>query len=151
MRDEVKEGLEEEEEFEEKPKGTLYWAPRILAILFAIFTSLFALNVFEGGYNFLEEIAALLIHLSPTCIILMALLVAWNWEEIGGIIFITLGLLYIYLVWGHFTFLNYIIIPAPLFIIGYLFVLYSIKTAKKRKKKHIKIIFKNKKFKLKIK
>ena len=39
-------------------KRTLFWAPRILCILFAVFVSLFALDVFGEGYGFWETILA---------------------------------------------------------------------------------------------
>ncbi len=56
----------------------LYWIPRILWILFIIFISLFALDVFSEGYSFGETILAFLIHLVPTYILIIALLITWN-------------------------------------------------------------------------
>ena len=58
----------------------LYWSPRILGILVAILVSLFALDVFGEGYNFWEMIVALVMHLIPTFLILIALAVSWCWE-----------------------------------------------------------------------
>lgn len=68
----------------------LFWTPRILWVLFAIFVSLFALDVFDESYGFWGTILALLIHLIPTGIILMALIIAWRWEW-AGILFIALA------------------------------------------------------------
>jgi len=48
-----------------KTKKALYWAPRIIAILFIVFISLFALDVFIEGYGFWETIVALFMHLVP--------------------------------------------------------------------------------------
>ena len=42
-----------------------WWTPRVLACLFAIFVSLFALEVFGVGYGFWETSLAYLIHLVP--------------------------------------------------------------------------------------
>ena len=98
-------------------KRILFWAPRILCILFAIFLSIFALDVFSAGYDFGETILALLIHLIPTCIVVMALLIAWRWEGVGAILFAALALLY--LATGGKSW----VISGPLFLIGVLFLL----------------------------
>lgn len=95
----------------------LFWTPRILAILFASFVSLFALDVFMEGYDFWETSLALMMHLIPTGLILLSLAIAWRWERVGGILFVALGVLYIvrsgYLV---------IVIYGPLFLVGVLFL-----------------------------
>lgn len=57
-------------------KGLLFWTPRILCLLFAVFLSLFALDVFTEGYGFWKSILALLIHLIPTWIVLVILAVS---------------------------------------------------------------------------
>ena len=46
-------------------KPVLYWSPRILCILFAIFISLFALDVFGEGDGFWEFSLQLVIGLGP--------------------------------------------------------------------------------------
>ena len=56
-------------------KRVLFWTPRILCILFAIFLSVFALDVFSEGYGFWQTIGALLLHLVPTFIVVIALLI----------------------------------------------------------------------------
>ena len=57
-------------------KKILFWTPRILGILVAIFISLFALDVFGEGYGFWETLAALAMHLIPTSIVLIILALA---------------------------------------------------------------------------
>jgi len=71
-------------------KRVLFWTPRVLCILFAIFLSLFSLDVFSEGYGFWETILALLIHLVPVYIVVIALVIAWRWEWVGASLFITL-------------------------------------------------------------
>ncbi len=107
----------------EKIKKVLFWAPRVLGVLFAIFISLFALDVFMEGYGFWETIIALLMHLIPTAIFLLVLVVAWRWERIGGFLFIALGVLYIALFWSPDRLPGYLIISGPLFLVGFLFLL----------------------------
>jgi hypothetical protein len=94
-----------------------------LGLLFAIFISLFALDVFMEGYSFWETIWALLMHLIPTAIFLLALAIAWRWEWIGGVLFILLGILYIVLFWEPDGWEVYLIISGPLFLLGTLFLL----------------------------
>jgi hypothetical protein len=104
-------------------KKLLYWAPRTFCIVFTIFTSLFALDVFEESKGIWETISALLMHLIPTFILIAILIVTWRREWIGGILFIMLGILYIVMYWGKFPLMTYSIITGPLVIIGILFLL----------------------------
>jgi len=102
-------------------KKILYYTPRVLAILFTILVSLLALDVFSE-YTGLELIGALLIHLFPTYILILVVLIAWKWEHIGGTIFIILGLLFILMI-GPEKDLSFLIIPGILISIGVLFLL----------------------------
>jgi len=70
----------------------LYWAPRVLGILFVLFTSLFALDVFDMSLSPSEVIVALFMHLIPSMVLAILLMVAWRYELVGGIIFLLLGL-----------------------------------------------------------
>ena len=103
-------------------KRVLFWTPRILGILFALFISIFALDVFGEGYSFWETILALLIHLVPTSIIVIALVIAWRWEWVGAILLIALGVFYIVSSWGKFPFVTYLMISGPSFLVGVLFL-----------------------------
>lgn len=100
----------------------LYWSPRILTLLFAVFLSLFALDVFGEGYDLWGTLVALFMHLIPTWIVLVVLIVSWRWEWIGAVAFVFLGLLYVWfaLERGHPEWT--LAITAPLFLIGGLFL-----------------------------
>jgi hypothetical protein len=106
-----------------KVEKLLFWTPRILGVLIAIFVSLFALDVFGEGYSFWETIWALAMHLIPTMVILIVLGIACRWESIGGFLFITLGVLYITLFWEPSNLPAYLVISGPLFLAGILFLL----------------------------
>mgnify|MGYP001813850633 CR=1 FL=1 len=101
----------------------LFWTPRILGILFAIFISLFALDVFGEGYGPWETVVALVMHLVPTFVVLTALAVAWRWEWVGAVLFGGLALLYVVMAWGRFPLLTYVVISGPLLLVGVLFLL----------------------------
>ena len=110
----------------------VFWAPRILCLLFAVFISVFALDVFGAGYGFWETILALLIHMIPTAIILVALAIAWRWEWIGAILFFGLGAWYLIMAWGRFPWTTYLIISGPAFLIGVLFLVSWFRRAQSR-------------------
>jgi hypothetical protein len=104
-------------------KAVLFWAPRILCLLFAVFISTFALDVFEGHHGFWNTTLALLMHLIPTGILLIILAVSWRWEWVGVVVFPALGALYIVAFWGRFHWSVYVILSGSLFLLGALFLL----------------------------
>jgi hypothetical protein len=103
-------------------KRLLYWTPRVLTILFAIFISLFALDVFSEGKGFWEITLALLMHLIPTAIIIGVLVLSWRREWIGAILYVAMAILYIVWAWGRFPLSTYLIIAGPLVLTGALFM-----------------------------
>lgn len=100
----------------------LYWTPRGLCILFALFLSLFALDVFGEGLGFWKTVLALLIHLTPVYLVAIVLAVAWRREWVGAILFFGLALCYPALMrrgpWDW-----YLVISGPLVLLGVLFLL----------------------------
>ncbi|HEY3295925.1 MAG TPA: hypothetical protein VGL38_10840 [bacterium] len=103
-------------------KRLLFWLPRGLCILFALFISMFALDVFDEHATFPDMALALLMHLIPTFIIVAALIVSWRWEWIGALIFSCLAVFYIIAFWGRFDLTAYLCISGPLFLLGLLFL-----------------------------
>lgn len=72
-------------------RNVLRWTPRLLGLIYAVFISLFALDVWGTGAGFWQELAAFLVHLLPTYLILGALVVAWNQPRLGGVLFLVLA------------------------------------------------------------
>jgi hypothetical protein len=103
-------------------KTALYWAPRVLGLLFAAFISIFALDVFDGQHGFWRTALAFLMHLIPTAIVLLVLAVCWRWEWVGMLIFPGLGAWYIISAWGRFHWSAYALIAGPCFLLGALFL-----------------------------
>jgi hypothetical protein len=103
-----------------KGEKHLFWTPTVLGILFTVFVSIFALDVFGDGYGFWATILALLMHLVPAMIVLTALVIAWRWEAVGGILPIALGVCYLAATWGHFNW--HLVLSGPLFLVGGLFL-----------------------------
>ena len=98
-------------------KRWLYWLPRVLSIVFALFISLLALDVFGEGYNFWETLVALFMHLIPTFILVAVLAIAWRWERVGAALFLALAIIYLVLTDGRM-----LTIPIPLIVVSLLFL-----------------------------
>ena len=75
-----------------KNNKVLYWAPRIICILSILFISLFAVDSFESDSTIWQQIGDFLLHLIPSFVLLLLLIIAWKWEFVGGIIFTLIGL-----------------------------------------------------------
>ena len=73
----------------------VYWAPRILSILFLLFLTMFSLDIFDMNLGFWGTIVGLLMHNIPTFILLIVLIISWKHEIVGGVVFILAGMLYI--------------------------------------------------------
>jgi len=104
----------------------------VLCLGFAIFLSLFALDVFDEGFGFWKMIAALLIHLIPTWLVLAGLAVSWRWPWAGAVLYSALGILYLVMAGGRFHWSAYVVISGPLFLIAMLFLLDWLLRAKLR-------------------
>lgn len=96
------------------------YIPRTLAILYTMFISLFAFDVFIE-YTFPKVILALFMHLIPTFILLAALKLSWKYPSLGGLAFIILAVISIAFFETYSEVISFLIISAPLMTIGILF------------------------------
>ncbi|NMB70474.1 hypothetical protein GYA27_04780 [candidate division WWE3 bacterium] len=94
-------------------RQTFYWLPRVLAILYIVFISMFALDVFEEP----QWLLALLMHLIPSYILIIMTIIAWKHEKPGGLLFIAGGI-FLFV----FTRFESLIISIPALVIGGLFL-----------------------------
>lgn len=78
----------------------LRWAPRVVAIAFTLFISLFALDVFGHGRGFRETLVALVMHLVPSFVLLAMVILAWRREWVGAVGSAALAALFL---WWNFT------------------------------------------------
>lgn len=99
--------------------NALYWAPRVVCLLYIGFISLFALDVFNCENNLAQTFVALAMHLIPSALIFLALVIAWRWELAGSLLFDVLAV-------GWFIYVGdlgkSLIITAPLLVISSLFI-----------------------------
>ena len=78
-----------------------YWLPRIICILAILFISMFAADAFEPGLTIWQQLGAFFMHLIPSFILLVILILAWYRELLGGIIFIIIGLVLTPFIFNH--------------------------------------------------
>jgi len=76
-------------------RRTLFWTPRVLAMAYIAFLSMFALDVFGEQHSFWRILVALLIHLIPAFVLLAGLILAWRWEWVGAALYAAAGVLYV--------------------------------------------------------
>ena len=69
----------------------VFWTPRILLIIFALFLAIFSFDVFESCNGFFDCALALFMHNLPSLILLVILIISWKRDLVGAVIFITLG------------------------------------------------------------
>ena len=108
-------------------RRTFFWAPRVFSIAYIAFLSMFALDVFGEEHGFWRILLALTMHLIPTFVLIVALLLAWRWEWIGAILYAGAGMLYV--IWAlkrplsAAIRLNWILtIAGPAFVVAALFL-----------------------------
>ena len=124
----------------------IYWTPRILSIIFICFLAMFSLDIFDMNLGLWGTILGLFMHNIPVFILLIALLISWKYEIVGGIAFILAGIAYIVSLMFRGPFELYMIawaiqIAGPAFFIGILFLINWTRKSKKkskgrRKKRH---------------
>lgn len=103
-------------------RNLLKWIPRILAIMFLLFMSLFALDVFSEDYSIWETLIALFMHLIPSYFLIAVIIIAWRWSTIGGILFLLLGTFSVFFFNTYRDPISFMIISLPAFILGALFI-----------------------------
>ncbi len=110
----------------------LFWLPRIICILAILFISLFALDAFQPNLSIWQQIGAFIMHLIPSFILTALLVIAWKWENIGGIVFIIIGLGLSPVVFIHNYNMNHSVwmslgiiasITLPFVVVGILFIM----------------------------
>lgn len=103
--------------------SVLFWAPRILTLLFAVFLAMLALDVFEQPLGLRSTLAALLLHLIPTVVVLAFLAAAWRRPWVGAAVYLALGVLFLVATGGRAPWPTYAAITGTLSLIGALFLI----------------------------
>jgi hypothetical protein len=104
----------------------------MLGIAFAVFISLFALDVFADGHGFWRTALVLAMHLRLTAVVVLVLALAWRWEWIGTAAFTAMGVAYYFFASrrGHPEWA--LIVSGPLLLTAGLFLANWLKRAELR-------------------
>ena len=122
----------------------IYWLPRALCIVAILFVSMFALDSFQPGRSIWEQLQDFAMHLIPSFILTIFLVIAWKWELIGGILFLLIGLGLSPIIYMHNFRMNGSVwmslgvlgmITVPFIIVGILFILGGNSKKKQGRKK----------------
>lgn len=110
----------------------ILWLPRLLCIGAILFVSMFALDSFEPGIPFSQQLLNFFMHLIPTYVLLLLLWLAWKKPYVGGIIIAIIGVVTSPLIYNlnynrnHSVMLSLsiiLLITIPFIVIGILFIL----------------------------
>lgn len=102
-----------------------YWGLRVLAVLFILFISLFAFDVFGEYETVWETLLALFMHLIPSFLLIIVTVIAWRWRVSGGMLFVLLGLVSIVFFRTYVDVIVFLLISLPPMVLGIFFVLES--------------------------
>lgn len=102
-------------------KRLLFWTPRLLCVAFALFLGLSSIDTFGERFTFAGILPTLAIHLIPTVLLIIILMLSWKWEWVGGVMFFVLSLMYFFATVGTRHWSAWGIISGGLFVLGFLF------------------------------
>jgi len=111
----------------------LMWIPRVLAIVFIVFFSFFALDAFSGDASFINKLGGFFMHLIPAFILVLTLLISWKKPLLGGSIFILLSIAFSLFFRTYRSVPTLLGITFPVALVGILFITFNL-AAKKREK-----------------
>src|SRR5574341_2355636 len=101
----------------------LFWTPRALALFFAAFLALFALDATGHGLGLWHSIAVVGIHLVPAVVVLAVLAVAWRWEAVGAGVYFGLAIGYLLMSGRRVHWTAVVMISGSLAVLGALFLI----------------------------
>ncbi|WP_455423267.1 DUF7670 domain-containing protein [Cucumibacter marinus] len=99
----------------------MFWVPRSIAILGIIFISVFALDAFAPERSLPEQLLGFAIHLIPSAVLTVILVIAWRFEAVGGVLFLAVGIVP-FVTLSNPLWVN-IILAGPFMVAGALFLL----------------------------
>ncbi len=112
-------------------KKIIIWTPRVLAILYIIFITIFAFD---------ESVISLpfIVHLMPTILLALVLIFTWRKPLTAAIIFLILGFGFTLIFRTYQNLVTFLIISLPLILMGVLFLLEKL-LVKRKYQEHKKL------------
>jgi hypothetical protein len=100
--------------------ASITWAGRILAIGFALFLALFALDAWDTNVAIGRRLVGIATHLLPSLLVAVAIVISWRRPWIGGALFLALAIAYAVMV--RFRADWVLVISGPLLTVGLLYI-----------------------------
>ena len=113
--------------------GKLIWIPRVLAIIFIALISIFAMDVFAGDAPFIKKLGGFLVHLIPSFILVLILLISWRKPIIGGFLFILISIAFAFFFRTYRSVPTFLGITFPVALAGILFIVFDLATKKRQR------------------
>lgn len=101
----------------------IFWAPRVLGLLYAAFLSIFAFAGFADNHGVGAGVVHFLTQIIPALVVLAVLAIAWRRQLVGAALFLGLAIAYVATSWGRFPFSVYVVIAGPMVTMAGLFLL----------------------------
>lgn len=111
-------------------RSWLFWIPRGLIMLFALFTVVFSFDVFDVQAPWYRILLRLLVHNVPLMVLLIALRISWNRPAVGSILFYLFMLAFAFVVRSHGVIWVPLIFTVPLFIVATMFMVEYLKLSR---------------------
>jgi hypothetical protein len=105
-----------------KELNRLLWIPRVFMIAFIVFISLFALGILGGDKSLAYQSGDFLIHLIPSFVLVIGLIISWKHPMIGGYFFLLAGIMFTLFFGATRDFEIFLMISAPVFLEGLIFI-----------------------------
>lgn len=103
-------------------KKTLYWFPRIVSFLFALFIGMFSLDSFDGKSSIGDQFIGFAIHNIPTVIILIISIISLKKDIVGAVFFFLISVILIYITGNKLDVARFFLLVFPALLISLLFV-----------------------------
>lgn len=103
-------------------KNKWHLAATSLGVLYAVALLIFAADVFNHEQNIAQTFYDILLHLLPTAVLLLIVVVVYNRPLIGAITFLVLGLMYIITGWASMHWSAHVLIAGPLLLLSALYI-----------------------------
>lgn len=103
-----------------KKQHLVVWAPRVLGLAFAVFTTLFAFDGFQKGKPFGAALAEFMMQLLIPGVLVAIVVLSWRRAWLGGVAFVLLAALYAVSSWSRLDWV--LVISGPLLAVGLLFL-----------------------------
>ena len=100
-----------------------------IGILYALALIVFAADVFSKKQSISQTVSDVFLHLMPTALVLLFILVGYKRPLIGAIIFAVLAVAYIITGWTSMHWTAHVLIAGPLLLLGLLYTI-AYKSAK---------------------